>query len=962
MSSTEVRPGSADVPMHVLPSPGVYRASVRSEAITSSSSLETKAAAEAVRTSTAGTIPALSTDTQLPAASAADARRRFYQLRTLRRELSGRPSLPDHGEKPSSAETAAAPSLFLPLGSVVQTTPVPVATSHGLPLDRLPVEEAATRYILRTAAAERALRHQQYENDELKRLIIAQQQETRDVRQQLERVTQELAASSQMVLRQAATMRALTSEMERHDAYRLIKERRASASCATMCVKEEDATTEDQPTQQQRMNSLVADVAQLEKDKEGLEQRNLQKEVRPQKQEKNRTARAAVASAAAAVETIEREEDELAADDTRMPSTCGGHCGSTWIPSAAEELQQLTQALGRLLRRSSPCGATRSAAFSSSSPSPLCPPLSAPDAVFEVTLSELSFTATTTPCIQSRGSQQHGGEKGEMLSSRHGSGGVLQVCGPYNQVYPLLRVQLTDSQVRPSASSPHQNRPCFDDHGNGRPHHQRKCRFYALPCTEGVLSFCFFVQADDAETRGPSDEGGSPTPVATATVAVRSLIAAERATSTHLAASTVHTIHLTREGESASWGAATLAVRVRAVQLTTSMTDDSIHGNTINIRSERHMWHTDGDVRADRLHSTLSQHARTAVTSAEEEGLKSAEELLRRRRAPLLSPPREDAEEGGGLLTRRRITPVSTAASETTTPIPHAGAAGSSAKVPQAAASPPPLPPPLLTTVAAASAVESGEGTVATDAVEEEKTGGGCSNDSFHASADSAEPTASAAAASFVEPPQALKGKEDTPTASLVPPSRPPSSATGIPLSPLVRVPPRGEAAVPAPPTSSAADAATAAASLMAETSSSVPVSDAVPSPPMEASIRVRICLHSLLDLHCSGDTADVEGFLEHCTVRVRVRVAGRLVFTAPPRRNPARAVWCADEGACSTAVTLTDDLRVEVVDAADGVLAQAVVRASSLVGNWGERELSLMSATDNVLCGTLVVSIAPEQ
>ena len=582
MSNVEVDRSEASQHARTGAAPGVYRAMPGAHATTASSPVDATP-----NTSTARERPTSSTSPDL--AAAAEARRRFYELRSLRRELSGRLAVPE-------ASGATAPST--PLSSM-HTLTFPVPASFGLPLDRLPAEDAATRYLLRTAAAERALRLQQDENDELKRLVITQRGEAEGLRQQLERLSAELAASQQALLRQTATMRSLTSEMERRDAYRLIKDHRAN-------------TVEGQAA---RMAALEAEVAQLKRDKTALEtqqqqqQKEQEEQLRRQKEWRN--------GCSSAVEVIERDEDELAAErEGANSASCGSH-HSKWIPSAEEELQQLVEILGRMLR---------SATWNTH--------VSTADVVFEVTLSDLSFAAAAVAGPVIHVGRQSGGQcqASSTTQSRHS---VLVISGPYNPERLLLRAEVDAASHKLPIPSKHR-RSLSKDHRQG-------C-FYALPDTQGALSVCVFDHPAEVET--PS------TPIATATVPVCSLISADAAfgseraglRDTAGATSTVHTIHLQKDGEAASFGAAMFVVSVAALSFNAVFSgpyrrgsvDRLLGGGDSNVGEQKSVEELNDDEREGlRRSPTVEPTAVTALSSH-----------VRQQAASLVSPSREDSEAG----------------------------------------------------------------------------------------------------------------------------------------------------------------------------------------------------------------------------------------------------------------------------------------------------------------------------
>ncbi|KPI89224.1 hypothetical protein ABL78_1647 [Leptomonas seymouri] len=910
MSSTGMDCGAAGKEAQECRPPGVYRTAAGVRVIGSSNP---PAAPADPTTATHEKLPLSSEDDP----SAADARRRFYQLRAVRRELSGRPAVLDSNSSVELLPPAASAS---PPVIRVHPTPFPVPTSYGLSLDRLSAEDPATRYILRTAAAERALRHQQAEGDHLKRLLITQQQEASNLRQQLECLSRELAASSQTVLRQTATMRSLTSEMERRDAYHLIKERRAS-NAGMPPLQSTSETGGALPKEQQQIEALVATVKQLQSEKGLLEQ-----QVQQLRQRQNCSLDVR-GTCTPTIEAIERDEDESAAG---ISPGDGAHHGkhNTWIPFAAEELQKLVHSLGCVLRGASPRNFVCSA-----SPTALPSPLPCrSDLVLEVVLSDLSFTVASS----SEGGHSCSSKRpGSFLCEDHG---VLLVCGPYNCEQLLLRTQPANAQMAPAPST--HRRPL----SNGQ--QSRRCCFYTLLDTQGVLTFRFFEKMHrEVMTPAVGATDDSPAPTATATVPVRSLIAAAgppffsepSCGKTTLGASTVHTLHLHKEGCAASCGAATFVARVTAVQ-PTPPTDRMYRSG----ERESHAGRADDSVRASLLHSPIGRVATpgaTATTAVMEEAA-ARKRTHMRPRAPLISPSREDGETG---LTRLCSTPCSSKqASERTTPLLH--------RAPPLVAEAKPQRSPSPTLPSAVSACESLEGsdtipTVEAEAAKQREHGKPVSQEE-----DTIDTRSSPAPAPFAEtlPPSKAEGSQSH---LLV------LSAKGIPLPPLVRVPPAPPVAtLPSPPPASvpAIDLPDAAPSAL-QAASSTPSS----SPTTEMHASLRIYVKALRDFHC-GASDDVEGLLEHCAVRVRVYVGETEVFVAPTRRNPSHAVWSAEEGVCSVALSAAQDLRFEVMDAAkattEGALAQATVQVADVMERWGERELALTTVTDSIFCGALTV------
>lgn len=594
--------GAGDVRVH-LP-PGVYRGIYSAPPAPSTESVSTSSAGAAaeVRRHSSGGSSSHAVDTADVASGLAAARRRFHQLRDMRRELSGRPlaSAEVEGGAASPAAAAGNPGDAAAHASVFLTG-TPSAASLGLPLNRLAADDPVTRYVLRTAAAERALRQQQRENDELKRTIVAQRGEAALQQALVDRLSADLAESGRTVLRQTATMKSLASEMERRDAYHLIKEKRR-ASIAGDNHNEGDGVTgapapSTEEAAQQRVAALIEQVEQLTRDKA---------EVTAQLAELS--ARAGATRRGSAVEAIDTDDEDA--------------MGATgWVPTARAELQHLVQRLGGLLRGGA------AAAFGSASRA------AAADVVYEV---ELSGVTCLLPQLTSSSSSG---------SAPDPTSAAVCVCGPYSRDTVLLCVRPDGAVAVPPLCLRHSGAATAAE-WTGR----TWCALHAVQQTAGVLCVSLYrgVGVPEAETRDHDNAVDSTQvkPAATATLAVGTLIATALSgrrrdlDATH-ASSTVHTVHLLSDHGTAH-GSVTFHVRVAEV-------------HPLRYRLGRDIGHVEELRRSGENVSCRTQtpqcEARVSTRPSEADC----------RRTAVLSPARDDA--GTPVHSRRPSTPASRRAS-----------------------------------------------------------------------------------------------------------------------------------------------------------------------------------------------------------------------------------------------------------------------------------------------------------
>lgn len=451
-----------------------------------------------------------------------DARSRFHQLRDLRRELSGRPLPNTDGLSATAAPAVHSSSVFpsttLPTTTLAQAslsvTCTPSAASFGLPLDRLSADDPVTRSVLRTAAAERALRLQQAENDELKRAMLMQQQETAQMQCLIDRLSSELTEMRETVLRQTATMKSLAAEMERRDAYHLIKEKRSSqaAALAVATANASSGTLSSQSSlsHQQR---LEQQVEQLTKEKAELQQQ---------------VSHAGKLRSTPAIEVIDKDDDAMAE----------GSGANRWISSARVELQRLVHALGAILR----AGASPLAHIGADS-----------EPVYEL---ELSCVTRRAPLCTQRIPDDDAPASGNVNS-------VVCICGPYNMRDVVLRVQTARENAGSLLRRSHRLEEVPVQS-------QRSCVLYAMRDTCSVVRICLYegVAKTEVDT-GESCSTESPAPAATATVAVQTLIATALASSRDLetmhAIYNVHTVHLAND-KGTLRDTVTFRVRVTEIQ------------------------------------------------------------------------------------------------------------------------------------------------------------------------------------------------------------------------------------------------------------------------------------------------------------------------------------------------------------------------------------------------------------
>ncbi|KAG5464645.1 hypothetical protein LSCM4_00085 [Leishmania orientalis] len=511
MSTVGVDAGGKEVKVRIPP--GVYRAAY--------SAPPTGADTDVSRTFTEAMPP------KGTVATFDDKQRRFHQLRDLRRGFSGRPR-PSTDVVPAAAAPAAfalsaPPSLLTKdvLPPALSLAHTPLAASFGLPLDRLAADDPATRCILRTAAAERALRLQQAENDELKRAMVSQQQEAARMQGLMDRLSSELSEANQTVLRQTVTMKSLSAEMERRDVYHLIKEKRSSqtvASAAATANTSLGASSSQSPfVSQERAMQLAQQVEQLTREKTEL-QRQLS-ELSSRHGGKLRSA--------PVIEAIDKDDDA-----TGEVSGAEG-----WVPSARAELQRLVRSLAAILRTGASLPASVGPDF---------------EPVYEVELSCLT-------CLAPLGTPRNA-----LVAASAPAKASFVVCayGPYNMQDLLLRAPHTDRKLgsvlgccRMVEEVPLQS--------------LTRCVFYAMRDTCGVVRICWYENVADTEVNTVElCSAELPAPAATATVAVHTLIATSLASRRELepmpVTHSVHTVHLTAEKGTPC---ATVTFRVRVAEV-----------------------------------------------------------------------------------------------------------------------------------------------------------------------------------------------------------------------------------------------------------------------------------------------------------------------------------------------------------------------------------------------------------
>ncbi|KAK7201702.1 hypothetical protein NESM_000235400 [Novymonas esmeraldas] len=689
-----------------------------------------------------------------------DTRRRFHQLRDLRRELSGRllPSTEaaavagvSSGCTPlaSSSTSAAAGAAPAHVSGVLPGAPS--VASFGLPLDRLVADDPVTRSVLRTAAAERALRQQQAENDVLKRSILAQRQEAAQMQSLIDRLSSELAETGRTVLRQTATMKSLSSEMERRDAYHLIKERRSSQAAGESASPSGAGQPPASSTSEVEQR-LTQRVEQLQREKAELEQRLSDGAAahRPRPRSGRNT-----------VEAIDRDDSD--GDDLGVDG---------WEPRTLGELQQLVRACGDLLR-----GAASS------------------EAVYELELSSVTFLAS-----------QRGVEHGR-LGGHHASACAateVRVSGPYN---------IQDVLVRVHAAA----RPAVPDSRHatvlGQPHSTSyaRCAFYALSHTRGAVHFGLYERTDAMDGDAGMRSAVAPaTPAASAAVAVQTLIAAAlaggRELSAGLGAASMHTVHLVSPS-GVVHGAITFRVTVANVQQRYRRYRS--HGGVPGGSSRTPDVHRrrcrspavsvdSGRVVSDGLCLTPPRGADMRCGGASGAATPVPQSHHSPHRGPMLSPCRE--EEDGPVAVAAvavRQPRLSSRSSQSTPPAPSSVLSGGAAVVvgvhggsgdvaarrasdPDAALTP---PPPLV------GGTVSGGTPARTAAAESGGCAGGDVIRDLHDSAAAETETTAGALVAVVPPP---------PHVAVPPPPRPPAANVEVPPAKVPRSPVPSTALMPA--------------------------------------------------------------------------------------------------------------------------------------------------------------------
>ncbi|CAC9549156.1 conserved hypothetical protein [Leishmania infantum JPCM5] len=841
MWSTGVDVGGREV--HVRLSPGVYRAAYSAPLANIDAGPDC-----------ASTVAMPPKDV---AKALSDARSRFHQLRDLRRELSGRHLPNTDGFSAAAAPAVHASSAFpstLPTATLAQAslsvTCTPSAASFGLPLDRLSADDPVTRSVLRTAAAERALRLQQAENDELKRAMVTQQQEAAQMQCLIDRLSAELTEMRQTVLRQTATMKSLAAEMERRDVYHLIKEKHrsqaAASAVATANASPGTLSSQSSLSHQQRLAQLEQQLEQLTKEKAELQQQVSHLSSRHGGKRQSTPA----------IEVIDKDDD--------LVGEGSGADGS--VLSARVELQRLVQALGAILQ----AGA-----------SPLARIGACSEPIYEL---ELSRVTRLAPARTQRDPDDDARAPGKVNS-------VVCICGPYSMRDVLLRVQL----VTENAGSLMRRSRGLE---GGPLQSPGRCVLYAMRDTCSAVRICLYkgVANTEVETGEPCSTE-SPAPTATATVAVHTLIATALASGNELetrhAAYSVHTVHLV-DDKGGLRDTVTFWVRVTEVQHRRysgyrgiSCIDSDVDGRRCASPFQSPRTLEPGGVR-------IRERSATPLSSADAgsaEGESVTKNLQRGQRlGPMLSPSRNDDATP---MKGQRLFAHSSFSCSTAPPAPtdDANSRGSAEKakgiLEQVEPQTKPLPA-LLTpsedskkavTRAAAAVFCSGSKTPIT----------------FDGTSESQITDDSALAAARTT---TLLPVYDTPAP--MPPrlaaSSDPSSTVGVRPTPsapnLSWPPPPPVAVVPAPPLSS------------------TPTS----TPPADAAYAMRMRIKEVHFLHEGCEDDLVEDMLEQCSLQVVVRVDGEPVFTAPTRRNSSHAVWGAEEGSFTRTLTTGQEVRFEVL------------------------------------------------
>ncbi|GET93152.1 hypothetical protein, conserved [Leishmania tarentolae] len=540
--------------------------------------------------------------------SLSDVRSRFHQLRDLRRELSGRPLPNSHAFSTAAASGANASSVFpatLPTTTLAQAplsvTLIPSATSFALPLDRLSPEDPVTRLMLRTAAAERALRLQQTENDELKRARVMQQQEAVQMQCLIDCLSSELTEMRQTVLRQTAVMKSLASEMDRQDAYHLIKEKHRSqigAAAVTANALPGTLSSQSSSNHQQRLAEIEQQLEQLTTEKAELQQRVSHLCAGHSGKQKSTPA----------IEVIDKDDEvtEEASVADRLSS------------SACMELQKLVRSLGEILR----AGASPRACMDAS-----CEP------VYELELS--SVTRLTS--LRTRRKLNDSALAPAKVNP------VICIYGPYNMQDVLLRVEPATENA---GSLMRRYRRLEEVPGQS----SNRCVLYAVRDTRTAVRFCLYEGAAKAEVEtGESGDTQCLAPAATATVAVHTLIATALASSHEVeaihASCNVHTVHLA-DDKGTPRDTVTFRVRVSEVPHRRYLDYRGMGGIGSDLEGRRRtspfpspLRLESGEIRIHERHASSSSSA--AVGQGVGEGV--AKNLYcGQGRGPMLSPLRDD--------------------------------------------------------------------------------------------------------------------------------------------------------------------------------------------------------------------------------------------------------------------------------------------------------------------------------
>ncbi|KAG5489230.1 hypothetical protein GH5_00094 [Leishmania sp. Ghana 2012 LV757] len=823
--------------------PGVYRAAY--------SAPPTEAGTDVSRTFTEAMPP------KGAVATFGDTQRRFHQLRDLRREFSGRPR-PSTGVEPAAAAPAAcalfaAPSLLTKdaLPPALSLTRTPAAASFGLPLDRLAADEPATRCILRIAAAERALRLQQAENDELKRAMVSQQEEAARMQVLMDRLSSELSEANQTVLRQTVTMKSLAAEMERRDVYHLIKEKRSSqtvASAAATANTSLSASSSQSPfVSQERAMQLAQQVEQLTREKTELQRQLSQLSSR----------HGGKLRSTPAIEAIDKDDDA-----TGEVSGAEG-----WVPSARAELQRLVRSLAALLRTGASLPARVGPDF---------------EPVYEVELSCLT-------CLAPLGTPRNA-----LVAESAPAKASFVVCayGPYNMQDLLLRAPHTDRKLgsvlgccRMVEEVPLQS--------------LTRCVFYAMRDTCGVVRICWYENVADTEVNTVAlCSAELPAPAATATIAVHTLIATTLASRRELepmqATYSVHTVHLTAEKGTPC---GTVSFRVRVTEVWRRRYRD--YGGTSRIDS-----HADHRRRKSPFSAPLpgessgvgSGERSTTPLKRADAGLAEGESLTqhwrrRQSRGPTLSPSRYEAATP---FTRQHLF-VNSSLSPSTAPsaaLDDADPRYSSedaTNLRQEAGPQAELPPALSAPAEGTEGASTRVAATPSDSVSNHDAAPYSCRESHDRddsrSASTKATTLKALGGAAVPLPQRA-GLLSPPPSAVADLSAASTSGRVSPLPPPAAI-------APAPPRSLTTTAA--------------------PSAPIDIAMRMHIKEVRYTHEGCCEEM--VEDMLDQRSLQVVVRIDGELVFAAPTRRNPSHAVWGAEEGTFTSTLTAGQEVCFEVGD-----------------------------------------------